>query len=83
MNSNGLNNVFVDIQKSVDTSQSTSSTTEDISKVCEVATGTLINLESPETASASEPCGEDQPDSIEAGAEGQTTTMQQSALSCV
>ncbi|CAH2104841.1 unnamed protein product [Euphydryas editha] len=35
-----------DAQKSVDTSQSTSSATDEASRV-EVATGTLINLESP------------------------------------
>ncbi|XP_028155808.1 RB1-inducible coiled-coil protein 1 isoform X1 [Ostrinia furnacalis] len=78
-----------DIQKSVDTSQSTSSNTDEASRVGEVATATLINLDSP--VSTSEPAssgsanvpGEDQLDSIEASEQWQTSKMQLSTVSAV
>ncbi|KOB71770.1 putative rb1-inducible coiled-coil 1, partial [Operophtera brumata] len=77
-----------DIQKSsVDTSQSTSSATDEASRVAEVATATLINLESPvstseavsgSSAHAQEERGEgeDQLDSIEASEQWQSSRMQ-------
>ncbi|CAH0749126.1 unnamed protein product [Diatraea saccharalis] len=71
-----------DMQKSVDTSQST---TDESSRVGEVVTGTLINLDSPVStsepaSSASAPAqGEDQLDSIEASEQWQNSRMQMSA----
>lgn len=70
-----------DSQKSVDTSQSTSSTTEESARAGEVATATLINLESP--GSAPPPQDEDQLDSIEAGDQWQNSRMQLSTISAV
>ncbi|XP_039764443.1 RB1-inducible coiled-coil protein 1 isoform X2 [Pararge aegeria] len=74
-----------DMQKSVDTSQSTSSNTDEASRV-EVATATLINLESPvSTSEGAVPAvpSEDQLDSIEASEQWQTTRMQASTTSAV
>ncbi|CAH0700740.1 unnamed protein product [Spodoptera exigua] len=76
-----------DTQKSVDTSQSTSSATEESGRAPEVATGTLINLESP--VSCSDPVSaasahthsEDQLDSIEASEQWQNTRMHLSTIS--
>lgn len=76
-----------DTQKSVDTSQSTSSATEESARAPEVATGTLINLESP--VSCSDPASaasahthsEDQLDSIEASEHWQNTRMHLSTIS--
>ncbi|KAJ0181720.1 hypothetical protein K1T71_002442 [Dendrolimus kikuchii] len=78
-----------DIQKSVDTSQSTSSNTEETNRVAEVATGTLINLESPVSTSeaastSSAPAhAEDQLDSIEAGDQWSNARMQLSTTSAM
>ncbi|KAI5635969.1 autophagy-related protein 11 domain-containing protein [Phthorimaea operculella] len=76
-----------DMQKSVDTSQSTSSNTDE-ARVGEVATATLINLESPVAAGGqveaqSEPPGEDQLDSIEASDQWHNARMQVSTTSAV
>ncbi|KAL0894622.1 hypothetical protein ABMA27_013184 [Loxostege sticticalis] len=78
-----------DIQKSVDTSQSTSSNTDETSRVGEVATATLINLDSPvstsepaSSASANVP-GEDQLDSIETSEQWHSSKMQMSTVSTV
>lgn len=78
-----------DIQKSVDTSQSTSSNTDEANRAPEVATATLINLESPvstsEAASASSAPAhtEDQLDSIEAGDQWSNAKMQISTISAM
>lgn len=75
-----------DTQKSVDTSQSTSSNTDEANRV-EVATGTLINLESPVSTSeamstsSAAPQPEDQLDSIEASDQWQNSRMQLSTVS--
>ncbi|XP_028039765.1 RB1-inducible coiled-coil protein 1 isoform X1 [Bombyx mandarina] len=75
-----------DTQKSVDTSQSTSSNTDEANRV-EVATGTLINLESPVSTSeamstsSAAPQPEDQFDSIEASDQWQNSRMQLSTVS--
>lgn len=77
-----------DSKKSADTSQSTSSTTEKNSRAPEVATATLINLESPSSpvevpvtpASAQ---SEDQLDSIEASEQWQSTRMHLSTVSAM
>ncbi|XP_047509806.1 RB1-inducible coiled-coil protein 1 isoform X3 [Pieris napi] len=73
-----------DSQKSVDTSQSTSSATDEASKV-EVATATLINLESPVSCSDAAlvpPQSDlDQLDSIESSEQWQSTKMQASTAS--
>ncbi|CAF4767829.1 unnamed protein product [Pieris macdunnoughi] len=73
-----------DSQKSVDTSQSTSSATDEASKV-EVATATLINLESPvscsDAALAPPQSDLDQLDSIESSEQWQSTKMQASTAS--
>lgn len=77
---------FADTQKSVDTSQSTSSNTDEANRV-EVATGTLINLESPVSTSeamstsSAAPQPEDQLDSIEASDQWQNSRMQLSTVS--
>lgn len=76
------------MQKSLDTSQSTSSATDEVSRVGEVATATLINLESPVStseavSSASAVPGEDQLDSIEASEQWQSAKMQMSTVSTV
>lgn len=71
-----------DSQKSVDTSQSTSSATEESGRASEVATATLINLESPDSAPPP-PHDEDQLDSIEAGDQWQNSRMQLSTISAV
>lgn len=75
-----------DIQKSGDSQTAGSSTSED--KPSEVATGTLINLESPEGARgiqgpARTSFSEDQLDSIEANVDCQIGRMQQSTVSNV
>ncbi|CAH2988589.1 unnamed protein product [Chilo suppressalis] len=71
-----------DMQKSVDTCQSTM---EESSRVSEVATGTLINLDSPVSTSdpsTSAPAmGEDQLDSIEASEQWHSSKMQMSTAS--
>ncbi|XP_037298027.1 RB1-inducible coiled-coil protein 1 isoform X2 [Manduca sexta] len=78
-----------DMQKSVDTSQSTSSNTDEANKVCEVVTGALINLESPVSSSdaastsSAPPPPEDQLDSIEAGDHWHAAKMQLSTISAV
>uniref|UniRef100_A0A2A4KA47 RB1-inducible coiled-coil protein 1 n=1 Tax=Heliothis virescens TaxID=7102 RepID=A0A2A4KA47_HELVI len=78
-----------DPQKSVDTSQSTSSATEESGRGGEVATATLINLESPVSCSdpvsaASVPApSEDQLDSIEASDQWQNARMHLSTISAV
>ncbi|XP_047041676.1 RB1-inducible coiled-coil protein 1 isoform X4 [Helicoverpa zea] len=78
-----------DPQKSVDTSQSTSSATEESGRAGEVATATLINLESPVSCSdpvsaASVPApSEDQLDSIEASDQWQNAKMHLSTISAV
>lgn len=74
------------MQKSLDASQSTSSTTDEVSRVGEVATATLINLESPVSTSeavsnTSAVHGEDQLDSIEASEQWQSAKMQMSTVS--
>lgn len=81
--------LLADMQKSsVDTSQSTSSNTDE-ARVGEVATATLINLESPVStseaaSSASAPAhGEDQLDSIEASEQWHNARMQISSVSAV
>ncbi|XP_063617850.1 uncharacterized protein LOC134790822, partial [Cydia splendana] len=66
---------------SVDTSQSTSSNTDEASK--EVATATLINLESPVSTSENTAPGEDQLDSIEANDQWHTARMQVSTTSAL
>ncbi|XP_045484758.1 RB1-inducible coiled-coil protein 1 isoform X3 [Pieris rapae] len=75
-----------DSQKSVDTSQSTSSATDEVSKV-EVATATLINLESPvscsDAALAPPQSDLDQLDSIESNEQWQSTKMQASTASAL
>ncbi|XP_045518516.1 RB1-inducible coiled-coil protein 1 isoform X3 [Pieris brassicae] len=75
-----------DSQKSVDTSQSTSSATDEASKV-EVATATLINLESPvscsDAALAPPQSDLDQLDSIESSEQWQSTKMQASTASAL
>ncbi|XP_063376066.1 RB1-inducible coiled-coil protein 1 [Cydia fagiglandana] len=70
-----------DMSKSVDTSQSTSSNTDEASK--EVATATLINLESPVSTSENTAPGEDQLDSIEANDQWHTARMQVSTTSAL
>lgn len=81
------NKVYIsDIQKSVDISQLPSVTTEEAGAVCEVVTGTLINLESPGTRPSTveeNPTSEDQLDSIETSTEWHTARMQVSAISTV
>ncbi|CAH2066391.1 unnamed protein product, partial [Iphiclides podalirius] len=75
-----------DVQKSVDTSQSTSSNTEEASRVGEVATATLINLESPvegEASTSASQAAEDQLDSIEASEQWNSARMQLSTVSAV
>ncbi|XP_075992089.1 autophagy-related 17 isoform X2 [Anticarsia gemmatalis] len=78
-----------DSKKSVDTSQSTSSTTDKNVRAPEVATATLINLESPTSpveAPAPIPAptqSEDQLDSIEASEQWQHTRMHLSTVSAV
>lgn len=72
------------MSKSVDTSQSTSSNTDEGSK--EVATATLINLESPVSTSEAAPvptASEDQLDSIEASEQWHNARMQASTASAV
>lgn len=74
------------MQKSLDTSQSTSSATDEGRGMGEVATATLINLESPVStsevvSSASAVPGEDQLDSIEASEQWQSAKMQMSTVS--
>ncbi|CAD0196283.1 unnamed protein product [Chrysodeixis includens] len=71
-----------DSQKSLDTSQSSSSGAESRARGAEVATATLINLESPEGAPPP-PADDDQLDSIEAGDQWHTSRMQLSAISAV
>ncbi|KAJ2944634.1 hypothetical protein O0L34_g3985 [Tuta absoluta] len=76
-----------DVQKSVDTSQSTSSNTDE-ARVGEVATATLINLESPVASGSQveaqrEAQGEDQLDSIEASDQWHNARMQVSTTSAV
>ncbi|XP_026487312.1 RB1-inducible coiled-coil protein 1 isoform X1 [Vanessa tameamea] len=75
-----------DMQKSVDTSQSTSSNTDEANRV-EVATATLINLESPVSTSEAGPmpiiAPEDQLDSIESSERWQSAKMQMSTASVV
>lgn len=82
-----------DMQKSssIDTSQYTIAAV-DGTKISEVATATLINLESPVSASeavssssahAQEDRGEDQPDSIEASEQWQNSRMQLSTASAL
>lgn len=79
--------LFIDIQKSVDTSQSTSSNTDEGPKLPEVVTGTLINLESPvSTSEAVSTCSvppqpEDQLDSIETSDQFHTARMHLSSTS--
>lgn len=78
--------LLTDVQKSVDTSQSTSSNTDEASKVVEVATATLINLESPveaESAASGAQASEDQLDSIEASEQWNNARMQMSTVSAV
>ncbi|XP_050549281.1 RB1-inducible coiled-coil protein 1-like isoform X3 [Spodoptera frugiperda] len=76
-----------DTQKSVDTSQSTSSATEEMARAPEVVTGTLINLESPVScsdpvsAASAQTHSEDQLDSIEASEQWQNTRMHLSTIS--
>lgn len=68
----------------MDISQLPSTTTEEASAICEVVTGTLINLESPgarPSAVEENPNSEDQLDSIEASSEWHTARMQMSAIS--
>ncbi|CAK1549757.1 unnamed protein product [Leptosia nina] len=76
-----------DTQKSVDTSQSTSSATDDANKVAEVATATLINLESPVSCSDTTPAPPqsdlDQLDSIESSEQWHSTKMQVSTASAL
>ncbi|KAJ8729559.1 hypothetical protein PYW08_001140 [Mythimna loreyi] len=78
-----------DPQKSVDTSQSTSSATEESARAAEVATGTLINLESPVScsdpvsAASAQTHSEDQLDSIEASEQWQNARMHLSTISAV
>lgn len=73
------------MQKSVDTSQSTSSNTDEASRVGEVATATLINLESPVSTSEAAAAlpGEDQLDSIEASEQWHNARMQISTASAL
>ncbi|XP_045510745.1 RB1-inducible coiled-coil protein 1 isoform X2 [Colias croceus] len=74
-----------DTQKSGDTSQSTSSATDEASRVGEVATATLINLESPvscEITPAPPQSDLDQLDSIESS-EWQSAKMQVSTASAL
>ncbi|XP_073941535.1 autophagy-related 17 isoform X2 [Choristoneura fumiferana] len=73
-----------EMSKSVDTSQSTSSNTDEASK--EVATATLINLDSPVSTSEAAPvaaASEDQLDSIEASEQWHNARMQASTASAV
>ncbi|KPJ11951.1 hypothetical protein RR48_09888 [Papilio machaon] len=85
-----------DIQKAVDTSQSTSSNTDEAcrvggvsevggaSEVGEVATATLINLESPVAGeSEAQREAEDQLDSIEASDQWNSARMHMSTVSAV
>ncbi|XP_038222835.1 RB1-inducible coiled-coil protein 1 isoform X1 [Zerene cesonia] len=75
-----------DTQKSVDTSQSTSSATDEASRVGEVATATLINLESPvscEITPAPPQSDLDQLDSIESSEQWQSAKMQVSTASAL
>ncbi|CAB3249818.1 unnamed protein product [Arctia plantaginis] len=78
-----------DSKKSVDTSQSTSSTTEQNVRAPEVATATLINLESPTSPIEAPPVvastsqSEDQLDSIETSELWQHTRMHLSSVSAV
>ncbi|XP_013181334.1 PREDICTED: RB1-inducible coiled-coil protein 1 isoform X1 [Papilio xuthus] len=82
-----------DIQKSVDTSQSTSSNTDEacrvggvseVGGVGEVATATLINLESPVAAEGEAQAeAEDQLDSIEASDQWNSARMHMSTVSAV
>ncbi|KAL4715117.1 hypothetical protein ACJJTC_012164 [Scirpophaga incertulas] len=78
-----------DMQKSVDPSHLASSSVDEANRVSEVATATLINLDSP--VSASEPLqtaglviqGEDQLDSIEASEHWQSSRMHLSTASAM
>ncbi|XP_053624593.1 RB1-inducible coiled-coil protein 1 isoform X2 [Plodia interpunctella] len=81
-----------DLQKSVDTSQSTGSTTDDAAKSTEVATATLINLESPKSpvepsqssvSAVTVPTSEDQLDSIETNDPDWSARMQASTASAM
>ncbi|XP_068620950.1 RB1-inducible coiled-coil protein 1 isoform X2 [Battus philenor] len=74
------------VAKSVDTSQSITSNTEELSRTGEVATATLINLESPvegDSSSSAAQASEDQLDSIETSEQWNSARMQMSTVSAV